>query len=222
MARNRQGYLARPLKSWRDTQRVRSIRLLALAPIVVVCAIAGVTTASSDLRDPFSQIPRESGPVGPVYPAPTSLAEGDSRPGCPSTSGVVSGIRPSVSNVVALLETLGHAKSKLAVERVTDPSDWTETSYLLTAFKPAPPANKLATRILIWPDTKKRLISGLEPVVATTICSLRIWRATSIAQICPGPYDEPAAQTCTRDPALAGNVFVIDRLGHWLVTWTYP
>ncbi|MFZ0058495.1 MAG: hypothetical protein WAL35_00395 [Acidimicrobiales bacterium] len=121
-----------------------------------------------------------------------------------------------------MLEALGHSKSKLEVERVIDPSDWIEANYLLSAFRPPTPTSKLASRSRIWPDTEKRLISGLEPFDSLKLCSRRISDPTWIAQICPGPNDEPASQTCSRDPVLAGNVFMTDRLSHWLVTWTYP
>jgi hypothetical protein len=53
-------------------------------------------------------------------------------------------------------------------------------------------------------------------------CSPATVRDTWVAKTCPGPSSKPASETCLRDPALAGQVFLIDRHGHWLVDFTYP
>ncbi len=158
-------------------------------------------------------------PSGPLYPAPLAFAAGDSHPGCPNSAGVVTGVRPTVRELVAAIERLGRSKS--AARRITDPSDWNQIGQLVEGFRSVPNPKLLASRILIWPETERREIAGLE-IMRYRGCPKAIWRATWVAEICPGPYSEPATETCHRDPALAGDVYFIDRLGHWLATWNYP
>jgi hypothetical protein len=149
-------------------------------------------------------------PDAPVYPPPVLVGASDDWSGCPALLGVVASVRPQPELVVRLLDQLG--RGKLSALKASDPSYWPiilEGNW--ARFQDVSPG-----RLLITSASRSGYVSLLGR------CSPATVRDTWVAKTCPGPSSKPASETCSRDPALAGQVFLIDREGHWLVDFTYP
>jgi len=149
-------------------------------------------------------------PDAPVYPAPVLVGASGDWSGCPALVGVVASVRPQAKLVARLLDQLG--RDKLSALKASDPSYWPiilEGSW--AKFQDVSPG-----RLLIMSAAQSGYVSLLAR------CSPATVHDTWVAKICPGPNSKPASETCSRDPALAGQIFLIDRHGHWLVDFTYP
>ena len=145
-----------------------------------------------------------------VYPPPVLVGAADDWSGCPALLGVVATVRPEPQLVARLLNQLG--RDKLSALKASDPSYWPiilEGNW--ARFQDVSPG-----RLLITSAAQSGYVSLLGR------CSPATVRDTWVAKTCPGPNSKPASETCLRDPALAGQVFLIDRHGHWLVDFTYP
>jgi hypothetical protein len=149
-------------------------------------------------------------PDASVYPPPLLAGASGDWSGCPALAGVVGTVRPQPQLVARLLDQLG--RDKLSALKASDPSYWPiilEGNWV--RFQDVSPG-----RLLITSAAQ----SGYASLLGR--CSPATVRDTWVAKTCPGPNSRPASETCSRDPALAGQVFLIDRLGHWLVDFTYP
>ena len=144
------------------------------------------------------------------YPPPVLVGAASDWSGCPSLVGVVASTRPTPNLVARLLDQLG--RSKLSAFEASDRSYWPIiVGNGCARFKDLAPG-----RILIMPAAQSGYVGLLSHCTTATV------RHTWVAETCPGPDSVPAPETCDRDPALAGHVFLIDRQGHWLVVFTYP
>lgn len=149
-------------------------------------------------------------PDAPIYPPPVLVGASGDWSGCPALPGVVATVRPQPQLVARLLDQLG--RDKLSALKASDPSYWPiilEGNW--ARFHDVSPG-----RLLITSAAQSGYVSLLDR------CSPATVRDTWVAKTCPGPSSKPASETCLRDPALAGQVFLIDRHGHWLVDFTYP
>jgi len=119
-------------------------------------------------------------------------------------------VKPQPELVARLLDQLG--RDKLSALKASDPSYWPiilEGNW--DRFQDVSPG-----RLLIMSAAQSGYVGLLSHCTAATV------RDTWVAKTCPGPNSKPASETCSRDPALAGQVFLIDSEGHWLVDFTYP
>jgi hypothetical protein len=145
-----------------------------------------------------------------IYPDAPVYGASDDWSGCPAILGIVASVRPQPELVARLLDQLG--RDKLSALKASDPSYWPiilEGNW--DRFQDVSPG-----RLLIMTAAQSGYVSLLGRCSRTTV------RDTWVAKTCPGPSSKPASETCSRDPALAGQVFLIDRHGHWLVVFTYP
>lgn len=145
-----------------------------------------------------------------VYPPPVQVGASGDWSGCPALLGVVASVRPQPKLVARLLDQLGG--DKLSALKASDPSYWP----IILGGNWARFQDVSPRRLLITSAAQ----SGYESLLGR--CSPVTVRDTWVAKTCPGPDSKPASETCSRDPALAGQVFLIDRHGHWLVVFTYP
>ncbi len=159
---------------------------------------------------------RLSLPGGAVYPAPISEGMGDARSGCPSLSGVEASRQPSFRQLAVAIFDLGGSRTEAL--KASDPAFWPmilTKRYGTYYGRGSPPVTELAPRLLVVRASQ----SSYEALIAH--CGSKTVASSWIAQVCHVSSGQTAAQGCAADPALAGKVVFIDRLGHWLITYVY-
>jgi hypothetical protein len=144
-------------------------------------------------------------------------AKVDSQSGCPSLAGVDSSAQPSLDQLAQALYDLGGSQTEAL--QVTDPAFW---PMILT--------NKYGIYYGGGSRTVSQLVSLLVVTRASqsgyaflvSHCGYRTVASSWIAQVCINPSGLTGAQACDAYPALAAEVVFIDRLGHWLIVYSYP
>jgi len=224
----------RPTEAKRQAVVSRSVQLRRRRRLeggaVVACSLAVVLAVSLSLQSSVSPsrsfrlgppyrisvtlsaelFPLSVYPDAPEYPPPVRGGAANDWSGCPALAGVAASTRPTPNLVARLLDQLG--RSKLSAFEASDPSYWPIiVGNDWARFKDVSPG-----RLLIMTAAHSGYVGLLSHCSAATV------RHTWVAETCPGPSSKPASETCSRDPALAGQVFLIDRRGHWLVVFTYP
>ncbi|MGD0321726.1 MAG: hypothetical protein ABSC00_09030 [Acidimicrobiales bacterium] len=152
-----------------------------------------------------------------IYPAPVSPGMGDYRSGCPSLAGVDSSARPSLDQLAQALFDLGGSQTEAL--QVTDPAFWPmilTNKYGTYYGGGSRPVSQLVSLLVVTPASQ----SGY--VFLVSHCGYPTTASSWIAQICTNPDGRTGARACDSYPALATEVVFIDRLGHWLIVYSYP
>jgi hypothetical protein len=146
-----------------------------------------------------------------VYPFPRSAALGVSRVGCPALAGLIrASTAPTRSTGAKLIDDLGGPRS-VALE-ASDPTMWPN----IVLHEVGATGRVSTSRLLI----KREAASGLRDT--TERCGVITSRDTWVVEACPVLSGSSGTASCQKDPALVGNYFLVNRRGHWLISFVYP
>jgi hypothetical protein len=143
---------------------------------------------------------------------------GDDRSGCPSLAGVDASAQPSLDELAQALYDLGGSQTE-ALE-VTDPAFWPmilTDKYGIYYGRGSRPVSQLVPLLVVTPASQSGSYASL-----VSHCGYQTVASSWIAQICTNPSGLTGARACNAYPALATEVVFIDRLGHWLIVYSYP
>jgi hypothetical protein len=142
---------------------------------------------------------------------------GDLRSGCPSLAGVDASAQPSLDELAQALYDLGGSQTEAL--RASDPAYWPmilTDKYGIYYGGGSRSVPQLVSLLVVTPA----LQSGYAFLVSR--CGYQTVASSWIAQICTNPSGLTGARACDAYPALATEVTFIDRLGHWLIVYSYP
>lgn len=157
------------------------------------------------VRVPASTFPSST------YPYPRSAAWGVNRVGCPALAGLVrSTAAPPRSMVAKLIDDLAGRKDVALA--ASDPTMWPN----IVLHQVTVTGRVSGSRLLI----EREVASGLG--VITERCGATTTRATWLVEACPIISGSRGTSSCRTDPALVSNYFLVNRQGHWLISFVYP